>query len=558
MSCDSRRNRAWRAIAQTEQVRSRLSSEVAEKLLRDAYEKGKTSPVSSDPETLTENKEKTALLMNRMRWLTNEVPAHSKDDPEHGVPIPASISSQAGYMQAMNTLEQIEGRQPPTDVAVREALGRERYPTAEVIAIDLPVTPKVQEVINKFAAVGMSARPAGGCVRDNLIGKQAKDVDLEVYGGNETKLRNVMSSFGHYEEVGKAFGVFKLAVEGEEEPLDISMPRKDSKSGEGHKGIEVEINSNMDPRIACQRRDLTFNAMLHDTELGVTVDYYGGRRDLEEGRIRHVDDSFRDDPLRPMRAVRFAAVYDGKLEPETAEICRSLKSEFKTLPEERIQTEWNKIVVGKAPDAGIRALCDMQWDEFTPEIARNPEAISNSARSATVTANDENLKGEERAQHVYSGICSTMGAEGAKNFMRSIGEKRMRVDLTRKVVNVVAEQNVHQENEISDPQVRALARRLQPASIVEWSRHQKTLGSDNAQSWMTRAQYLGVEREPEKRWIEGRDILSKIPEGMKPGPWTGKMVQDAALAQENGVFRDHNGAQEWIMSNLRAQDRLQV
>ena len=556
MSCDSRRARAWKALAATGRVTSRVDSADAERLLRTAYLTGRAEGPSEGPLDEDYDRARTGALMRRMQYLTGEVPAHGKDDPDLGVPVPVSGAARHGYAASLDVLDQLEGTRPPTDPQVRLALGQHRYPGAEVTVTDLPLNPEVQKVIDRFAARGMSARPAGGAVRDHELGKRAKDVDVEVYGGDEQKVRAVLAQCGPYEEVGKAFGVFKLPVAGEDEPLDVSMPRKDSKSGEGHKGVVVEVDGSMDPREACKRRDLTFNAMLHDPEFGVTVDYFGGRRDLAEGRIRHVDESFRDDPLRAQRAARFAAVYDGRLEPETAQMCRSLKGEYRTLPEERIQGEWDKLVRGKAPQSGIRALNDMGWDEFTPELAAHREQAQVSAGRAVAVADRAGLQGAARAQHVYSGICAPMGPEAGRRFLASVGETRMRDELTRKIVNVVREQDVPRTSAMDDPQVRALARRLQPATVRDWARHQETLGNAVGARWAAKAETLGVSEAPEKRMVEGRDILPRVRKGVKPGPWTGQMVADAALAQENGEFRDREGARVWIEGRLRAAGHL--
>jgi tRNA nucleotidyltransferase (CCA-adding enzyme) len=549
MSCDSRRRRAWRALAHTDQVARRVLPEDAETLLRQAYEDAHEVGATGDPD---HELCRTAELMNRMRWLTGEVPAHTGDDPRFGVPIPRSARSRAGYAAAMDRLDELEGRAPMSR-PVRLGAARARYPGADVALLDLPMGKAAREAVRVLTADGMRPMVAGGAVRDGVLGKVPKDIDIEVYGGDRERLVRSLRRLGPVDEVGRAFGVFKVAVPGEDEPLDVSLPRRDSKTGDGHKGIAVQVDADLTPAEAAQRRDLTFNAMTWDPELRVVVDYYDGRADLAAGRIRHVHESFSDDPLRALRAARFSSAYAGRLDPETADLCRGLKTEYATLPEERLQGEWDKLVRGKSPSNGIRALHEMGWDEFTPELATWRVAAEHHGTRAAVIADRHGLAGDQRAQHVYAAITAGMGPDGARRFLASVGEARMRGDLVTRVVNVVREQDLPRSSSPADPvAVRALARRLAPATVRDWARHQETLGETDARPWVARAEALGVADAPEKRIVEGRDILPNVRHGVKPGPWTGQMVVDAAVAQENGEFRDRDGAAAWIAARLRA------
>ena len=99
------------------------------------------------------------------------------------------------------------------------------------------------QVLNLAEAIradGVGALLVGGCVRDELMGRQAKDWDLEVYGVEATRLRELLDRFGSVNVVGEAFTVYKLG-----EHLDVSLPRRERKSGRGHRGFVIEGDPSM-------------------------------------------------------------------------------------------------------------------------------------------------------------------------------------------------------------------------------------------------------------------------------------------------------------------------
>jgi tRNA nucleotidyltransferase (CCA-adding enzyme) len=115
----------------------------------------------------------------------------------------------------------------------------------------------------------------GGCVRDRLMGVEPKDWDLEIYGVEPRKLREILDSFGKVDAVGEAFTVYKIGQE-----IDVALPRRERKTGRGHKGFVVEGDPHMSFREAARRRDFTVNAIMQDALTGEIVDEYDGRADI--------------------------------------------------------------------------------------------------------------------------------------------------------------------------------------------------------------------------------------------------------------------------------------
>src|SRR5205809_4093931 len=119
---------------------------------------------------------------------------------------------------------------------------------------------------------GGRAMLVGGCVRDELMGIDPKDWDVEVYGIESARLRIILDSFGDVNVVGEAFTVYKLGSD-----LDVAIPRRERKVGMGHKGFVVEGDPEMSFEEACSRRDFTVNAILKDPLTDEIVDPFHGR-----------------------------------------------------------------------------------------------------------------------------------------------------------------------------------------------------------------------------------------------------------------------------------------
>ncbi len=203
----------------------------------------------------------------------------------------------------------------------------------------------------------------GGCVRDALLGLAVKDFDLEVYGIPSERLIALLSESFPLDLVGQAFVVVKLKGL----PVDVSLPRRESKQGLGHKGFHIASDPDLAPAVAAARRDFTINAIMHDPLTGEIQDPFNGRADLEKNILRHVSGQFVEDPLRVLRAMQFIARFRLQPAPETVALCRAITPE--SLPRERIGDEWTKLILrGHAIGDGLRFLKDVGWLAYYPEL----------------------------------------------------------------------------------------------------------------------------------------------------------------------------------------------
>ncbi len=198
---------------------------------------------------------------------------------------------------------------------------------------------KVVDLANAVNSLGGRAMLVGGCVRDELMGVEPKDWDIEVYGIEPVKLKGILDAFGEVNAVGEAFTVYKIGGD-----LDVSIPRRERKVSRGHKGFVIEGDPEMSFEDACKRRDLTVNAILKDPLTEEIIDPFDGRSDIEKKLLRMVSpETFGEDSLRVLRAAQFAARFEFDIDTETIEICKTI--DVTDLPKERIWGEFEKLLL---------------------------------------------------------------------------------------------------------------------------------------------------------------------------------------------------------------------
>jgi|SRR5215813_9208122 len=213
-------------------------------------------------------------------------------------------------------------------------------------------------------ADGGRALLVGGCVRDELMDKQPKDWDLEIYGIEPSNLRELLNRFGNVNVVGEAFTVYKLGPH-----LDVSLPRRERKTGRGHRAFFIEGDPAMPIDEATSRRDFTINAILRDPLTGEILDPFHGREDLKKRIVRAVSPkTYGEDSLRVLRGAQFAARFEFDIDPQTVELSRSL--DLSDLPAERIWGEFEKLLLrARRPSLGIDWLRRLgALDQLFPEI----------------------------------------------------------------------------------------------------------------------------------------------------------------------------------------------
>jgi tRNA nucleotidyltransferase (CCA-adding enzyme) len=444
----------------------------------------------------------------------------------------------------------------------------------------------VRTLIDAVQAAGGRAFVVGGAVRDAVMGLPVKDYDVEVYGLTAERLREVLSTLGSVNAVGEAFTVYKLSglpdVEG---AVDVSLPRRDSKVGPGHRGISVSGDATLSVEEAARRRDFTINALLFDPSAGTILDPFGGRADLEARRLRAVDAAtFGEDPLRALRAVQFAARFELTVDPETARLCAAMP--LHELPAERVFGEIEKLLLkAHRPSIGFALL--REWgmlDRVAPELIPlidtpqdpewHPEGdvwIHTLLALDRATEELTNLDHPRALTVMLATLCHDLGKPSTTKFdegrWRSRGHEEAGVppsetlldrwnvytlasyDVRGQVLGLVANHlkpgQLYEDRErVSDGAIRRLARKCEPQLLYHVARADCMGRTGNfppvAMEWfLEKVRELDVAERPPEPLLRGRDVLAL---GVPPGPEVGRVVKVVYERQLDGAVTTHDQA----------------
>jgi tRNA nucleotidyltransferase (CCA-adding enzyme) len=450
--------------------------------------------------------------------------------------------------------------------------------------VNLEPPPGLVRLLADLRATGGRPYVVGGAVRDTLLGLpvQDQDYDVEVFSLPAERLEEVLARTGRVDAVGQSFRVFKVSdVEGVPGAVDVSLPRRDSKVGPGHRGIRVEGDPNLSVEEASRRRDFTINAMLYDAATGEILDPWGGRRDLEARVLRAVDaDTFREDPLRALRAVQLAARFDLEVEPDTAALCASMPLE--ELPSERVFGEIEKLLLkAHRPSTGLVLM--KEWGMLpilAPELLPLATTLQDpgwhpegDVWTHTLQVVDEAaglLEGLEddrpRQLAVMLGaLCHDLGKPGTTTHeedgrIRSRGHEEAGIPPTRTLLDrwnvhtllgydvraqvfaLVAQhlkpgQLYDDRDRVSNGAIRRLARKVEPDLLYRVAKAD-CLGrrpgrfEPVAMEWLLeRVRELEVQVRPPDPILRGRDVLAL---GVPPGPEVGRVVKAVYELQLDG------------------------
>ncbi|WP_123356503.1 CCA tRNA nucleotidyltransferase [Frigoribacterium sp. PhB160] len=233
---------------------------------------------------------------------------------------------------------------------------------------ELAATPRVAALAEAFAAAGHELALVGGPVRDAFLGRPVNDFDFTTDADPDQILAIVVPIAEAHWDVGRQFGTIAARVDGE--VVEITTYRSDVYDGETRKPV-VEFGDTLEGDLV--RRDFTVNAMALRLPQKVLVDPSGGVDDLLARRLATPGtavDSFRDDPLRMMRAARFTAQLGFEVAAEVRDAMATRASTLSIVSVERVADELGKLLRTDAPREGIRLMVDTGLaDHVLPELA---------------------------------------------------------------------------------------------------------------------------------------------------------------------------------------------
>src|SRR5882762_10482304 len=343
---------------------------------------------------------------------------------------------------------------------------------------------------------GGTALLVGGCVRDELWGSTPKDFDVEIYNLQPGVIRTIASSLGPVNEVGAAFGILKLTTE--EGVIDISLPRRESKTGKGHKDFSISADPFMSISEAARRRDFTMNSLARNILTGELLDPWAGFSDIKNKVLRITcPDQFVEDPLRVLRAVQFVARFSLSVDPIDLELMKFMvkRGDLDHLPKERLREEWTKLFNSLTPSLGLQLAMDLGIFKPFPYIENMviTEQEFEYHPEGTVwvhqkMVSDEAAKSDDLIVKIAS-FCHDFGKVSTTEFIdgriRSRGHEEAGVEPTREWLTAIGFADIIPEvsnlvgdhlaptmlylkkDEIRNGTIKRLAKRIFPATLEQ-------------------------------------------------------------------------------------------
>ena len=428
-----------------------------------------------------------------------------------------------------------------------------------------------RRVVEEVHSAGGRTLFVGGWVRDQLIDRESKDIDIEVYGLDAGRLRTLLEGIGRVDAVGESFTVYKLG------PLDVSLPRRESKTGQGHRGFTVTGDPNLSIEEASRRRDFTVNAIAWNPLTEEYLDPHGGIEDLKHGVLRMVDpDTFADDSLRVLRAVQFAARFQWQVDAATKTVCRAIPLD--DLPSERIWGEFEKLLLrASRPSVGLELALELgvierlfpglaalvgceQEPEWHPEGDVWVHNLLVIDQAATRTGG---LPYPQQVALMLGAVCHDLGKPATTAFIdgriRSHNHEEAGVEptvmiLDRLNIHTLSGYDVREQvvglvahhlkpgmwhrapNGVGDGAFRRLARKVDLELLARLAaadcRGRTGTFDCTAMDWfLERARGLGVQHEPAPPLLLGRHVLAL---GLNPGPEIGRILGQVYERQIDG------------------------
>lgn len=451
---------------------------------------------------------------------------------------------------------------------------------------------ELHPILEQLNAHHITPIVVGGYVRDALLNLHSKDIDIELYNLPSLEvLEQILKPFGKLNLVGKSFGVIKLRIK--ELEIDFSPPRTESKHTAGHKGFEMSFDHALDFPTASRRRDFTINAIGYNPLTKTLLDPYGGCDDLSAKRLMCVDEkTFIEDPLRPLRAVQFAARFDLSCDPVLLALCKEmiLNGALAELPKERIFEEFKKLfLLSPKPSVGMELLREMgalsffsplDLFEHTPQdrlshpegnvwthtlmaldvmaTLRTGDAKRDLTRMFAVLLHDcakpittVITNGEINApKHAKAGVAV------AKVFLEKITDEHALKEDVLPLIRYHGKVRKLYENNASIPDILHLSTRVTIEELILVS-EADFLGREfgggrpkcfSAGQWLySQAKELGVLRSPPKPLLMGRNLIAL---GLTSSKAFKEILNNAYEAQINQQFFTEEEALEWLKKHL--------
>lgn len=297
------------------------------------------------------------------------------------------------------------------------------------------VNPKQQrrfalDIVRRLRAAGFQALWAGGCVRDELLGRHPKDYDV----ATDARPEQIRQLFRRTVEVGSAFGVVVVVGPRHAGQIEVATFRRDSPYSDGRHPDHVTYSSAEED---ARRRDFTINGLFYDPVEGRVIDYVGGQEDLHRRIVRAIGDPherFLEDRLRMLRAVRFAACLDFALDTATRDAIIALAPRIVDVSAERISQEMRLILTSAQRVRACQELYAVSLlRAILPEAAALADAAARADAAALVEASTPVADQPRAGASAWQQTLATLGALVAPHLALALAALLHRVGIVARV-----------------------------------------------------------------------------------------------------------------------------
>jgi poly(A) polymerase len=402
---------------------------------------------------------------------------------------------------------------------------------------------KAIKIIRRLHKAGYEALLAGGCVRDMLLCRAAKDYDVATSAQPE----DVIRLFKRTLKVGAKFGVVIVLLDGVQ--VEVATFRKETGYTDGRHPGSVEFSGASED---ASRRDFTINGMFYDPAEKKVLDYVGGQKDLDKRILRTIGDPqerFSEDYLRMLRAVRFSTQLGFKIEPESfAAICANAKKITK-ISGERIQIEIESILTNPNRSAGMTLLIQSGLaEQLFPGMS--PKQMDFAVKAL----------GYLRKKIDFALSVATLFADCETGFaMEKCGLLKLSRGQYKHIKFLLSKRGVLLNEDMSLAQLKMLLAEPCFGDLFELQRtiQKSKVGGrrsiEKLVSLKRRIKELGdVELKPVPI-LNGSELMRL---GIASGPTLGQLAQEMYIAQLEGILQEKEQAEQWVKKWLQRHKEI--
>jgi len=396
------------------------------------------------------------------------------------------------------------------------------------------------KIIKRLRSSGFEALLAGGCVRDMLLKKPAKDYDVAT---NATP-GDVIRLFKRTLKVGAKFGVVIVLVE--DRQVEVATFRTETGYADGRRPDRVEFSSASEDAM---RRDFTINGMFYDPLKKKVIDYVNGQTDLKKHLIRTIgepQERFGEDYLRMLRAVRFSTQLGFAIEPKTwSAVCSNAKNISK-ISGERIAMELEAVLVNPDRARGAKmmfesGLADVIFPGLTGEKIKMAVKVLGQMRRQVDFA------------LALAGLFAGCDSEFA---VKKCSVLKLSRDVTRHVKFLLVNRGKLLDENMSLAELKLTVSEPYFGDLYELQRAiEKSKGKSTASLAKLRKRIKslrGVELRP-KPLLDGHELIGL---GAVAGPGLGQLSEEMYIAQLEGKLKQKEQAERWAEKWLQKHQTL--